>query len=136
MKCWHELHCQHMACIASKWQICLSLFHQVLMAAAMSWCLALLTATISYFLLAETAMSDDAILLKLEEDFTCPITQVCFEIQLVYQQNCSACSCFSEATALVLETAGCCSIYGFGEQHYVTPALCTPAFLQSMQICQ
>ncbi len=25
---------------------------------------------------AGTAMSDDAILLKLEEDFTCPITQV------------------------------------------------------------
>ena len=26
---------------------------------------------------AEAVMSDDAILLKLEEDFTCPITQAC-----------------------------------------------------------
>lgn len=37
--------------------------------------------------LAEAVMSDDAILLKLEEDYTCPITQACLLIVTPFLQN-------------------------------------------------
>lgn len=46
--------------------------------------------------LAEAVMSDDAVLLKLEEDYTCPITQACLLIS-IQCIHCHFACCFAWA---------------------------------------